>query len=135
MRLRVVTSEPLSADQLRTALPEGADPADAEVMVVAPALQESALRFWMADADAAIERAEAVRRETLERLGAEGISAVADTGEADPEQAVQDALQTFPADRILLFTHPDGHELYREDVDVAAREARFGVPVTRSSVR
>lgn len=134
MRLLVVTSEALSADQLRGALPSDVDPTDAEVMVVAPALHENALRFWMADADGAIERAEAVRRQTVERLGAEGVPAVGDTGESDPEQAVQDALQTFAADRILLFTHPGGQELHREDVDVAALERRFGVPVTRASV-
>lgn len=124
----------MSADQLRRALPDGVEPSAAEVMVVAPALQESALRFWMADADDAIARADAVRRETLERLGHEGVAASADTGESDVEQAVQDALQTFPADRILIFSHPEGSELYREDVDVEVLERRFGVPVTRARV-
>ncbi len=117
MKLLVLTSEPVSADQLRDALPGDADPTDAEVMVVAPALHESALRFWLSDADEAIARADEVRRQSVEQLGAEGVSAAADTGESDPEEAVEDALKTFAADRILVFTHGGDAQRYREDVD------------------
>jgi hypothetical protein len=134
MRLLVLTSEPVSADQLRQALPGDADPTDAEVMVVAPALHASALRFWLSDADEAIARAEDVRNQSLEQLGAEGVSATADTGESDPEDAVEDVLKTFRADRILLFTHADDDDAqrYREDVDPGALQERFGIPVTQA---
>jgi hypothetical protein len=134
MKLLVLTSEPVSGDQLRSALHDDVDPEQCEVMLVAPALQASALRFWFSDADNAIARAEAVRRESLDRLGAEGVAASADTGEADPYDAVQDTLQTFPADRIVIFIHPHGEQLYREDVDERELEQRFGVPVDRAQV-
>lgn len=129
MRLLVLTTEPVTADQLRGALPDDADPGDAEVLVVAPALQDDALHFWLSDADEAIARADRVRRETLERLGEQGVSATGDTGESDPEQAIQDALQSFPADRIVVFTHKESERRYREDLDPAELEGRFGVPV------
>jgi hypothetical protein len=103
-------------------------------MVVAPALQESGLRFWMSDADEAIAKAEAVRAQTLEQLGAEGVAASGDTGESNPLLAVQDALQTFPADRIVLFTHRGDDQLYREDVDVGELEEQFGLPVDRAAL-
>jgi hypothetical protein len=134
VRLLILTTEPVSAGQLRDALPEGTDPADAEVMVVAPALHESALRFWLSDADEAISRAEEVRRTSVEQLGDEGVSASADTGEGDMEDAIEDALKTFPADRILVFSHPDAQQRYREDVDPAELQDRFGVPVTQAQV-
>ena len=134
MKVLALTTEPISAAQLRDVLPGDSDPADAEVMVVAPALHASALRFWVSDADEAIERAEAVRRESVEQLGDEGVSAVADTGEGDLIEAVQDALQTFAADRIVLFTHPAGHERYGEDVSAADLRERFGLPVDRAEV-
>lgn len=134
MRLLVLTSEPVSAGQLRDALPGDADPTAAEVMVVAPALHESALRFWLSDADDAIARADEVRRRSVEQLGAEGVSASADTGESDPEDAVEDVLKTFAADRILVFTHDDNERRYREDVDTGTLERRFGIPVTRARV-
>ncbi len=95
MKILVLTTEPVTADQLRAALPEGADPADAEVMVVAPALHKNALRFWVSDADEAIGRAEEVRHETVEQLGEEGVAASGDTGEGEPADAIEDALKTF----------------------------------------
>jgi len=134
MKLLVLTSEPVSANQLRDALPSGADPTNAEVMVVAPALHESALRFWLSDADEAIARADEVRRRSVEQLGAEGVSAAADTGESDPEDAVEDVLKTFAADRILIFTRRGDEQRYREDVDTGTLESRFGIPVTQAQV-
>ena len=127
MRLLVVTSEPVSAEQLRGAV--DGDPAQTEVMVVAPALAESPIKFWFTDVDEAIERAERVRTESVRELSDSGIPAAGEIGESDPVQAVQDALATFPADRILLFTHTDGR--FREDVDEAELRERFGLPVDR----
>lgn len=134
MKLLVLTSEPITAAQLREALPGDLDPERAEVMVIAPALQESGLRFWMSDADDAIAKADAVRRKTVERLGSEGVPAAGDTGESDPPQAIQDALQSFRADRIVIFTHRGDDQLYHEDVDVAGLEERFGIPIDRAAI-
>jgi hypothetical protein len=131
MKILVLTTESVTADQLRRALPDGADPDDAEVMVVAPALHESALRFWVSDADDAIARADEVRRESVEQLGDGGVSASGDTGEGDPEDAIEDALATFAADRIVIFTRPGSEQRYKEDVDPAELQERFGVPVTQ----
>jgi hypothetical protein len=134
MRLLVLTSEPISAPQLRAAVGADVDPTDAEVMVVAPALQPSPLKFWFSDADEAIARADAVRRETLDQLGSSGVPASGDTGESDPIEAVEDALATFPAERIVLFTHDRSDQRYREDVDVEELRERFGLPVDQATV-
>jgi hypothetical protein len=134
VKLLVVTSEPISAPQLRSAVGDGAAQEGTEVMVVAPALQESAVRFWLSDADEAIRRAEEVRRATVENLDEEGVPASGDTGESDPLDAIQDALQTFPADRIVLFTHPDSERRYREDIDPSEVEGRFGLPVDQATI-
>ena len=133
MKILVLTTEPVTADQLRAALPADSDPADAEVMVVAPALHKNALRFWVSDADEAIAKADDVSHQSVEQLGADGVSASGDTGESDPDDAIEDALKTFPADRILVFTHPDSQQRYKEDVDPDELQQRFGVPVTQAS--
>jgi hypothetical protein len=143
VKLLVVTSEPISTTQLRAALRDGAagdrTEGDApagdrtEVMVVAPALQESAVRFWLSDADEAIQRAEEVRRRTLENLDEGGVAVSGDTGESDPFDAIRDALATFPADRIVLFTHAGSERRYREDIDPAEVEERFGLPVQKAT--
>lgn len=134
MKLLVVTSEPISSGQLRDAVGDGAAQNQTEVMVLAPALQDSGLRFWLSDADEAIQRAEEVRRTTVENLDQEGVAASGDTGESDPIDAIQDALASFPADRIVLFTHPTSERRYREDVDPSEVEERFGLPVDQATV-
>lgn len=134
MKVLVLTSEPITADQLRDALGNDGETADAEVMVVAPALAASAMKFWMSDADDAIARAEQVRRESVERLGEAGVSATGDTGEADPYTAIEDALKTFEADRIVLFTHRAEDRRYREDLDDREIAERFGLPVDHATV-
>ena len=132
MRLLVLTSEPVNAELVRAAVGDEAE--GAEVMVVSPALHDSPLRFWVSDDDEAIARAEQVQQETVERLEEEGMAASGDTGEADPLTAVQDALATFPADRIIIFSHPGGQSAYREDDIAAQAKQRFGLPVVHTTI-
>lgn len=133
MKLLVLTSEPITASQLRDAVSATVDPTDTEVMVVAPALAENPIKFWLSDADDAIERADRVRAETVRELSEAGVAAGGETGESDPIQAVVDALQTFPAERVVVFTHGNG-ERYREDVDEAELGERVGLPVDRATL-
>ena len=126
-RVLALVSEPVSGAALKQAI--GGDRAEAaEVLVVAPALN-SPLRFWTSDADDAIARAEEVAQESAERMEEEGVDAVGDTGESDPLLALQDALQTFDADEIVLFTHPDGQRNWAEEGVVEEAERRFELPV------
>jgi hypothetical protein len=134
MKVLVLTSEPIGADDLRAALGSDVDPEDTEAMVVAPALQESPLKFWFSDVDDAIAKADEVRRETLNQLSDAGVAASADTGESDPTVAIEDALRTFRADRIVLFTHGEGDERYREDLNPDALQSRFGIPVDAATL-
>jgi hypothetical protein len=126
-KILALVSEPISADVLRSAVgPEAAE--NAEVLVVAPALN-TRTRFLLADPDPAIDRAQAVQEETVERLDEEGIDAAGDTGEEDPLLALQDALATYDADEIVLFTHSGGEQNWQEDGLVDEAERRFSVPV------
>jgi hypothetical protein len=134
MNVLVLTSEPVGAEQLRDALGDADDPRETSVMVVAPALHDNPLKFWLSDADDAIARADRVRRETIARLDDAGVPATADTGEGEPLRAIEDALRTFPADRIVAFTHAAGEERYREDLDPQEVERRFGVPTQLARV-
>lgn len=127
MKLLVVTPRPLDAETLRTAAGEGVE--DAEVLVVSPAAQTSAIKFWMSDADEAIAAAEEAHGETVDSLEEAGIDAVGETGESEPALAIQDALATFRADRVIVFSEA-GEGSYREDDGLADAEERFGVPVT-----
>ena len=130
MKVLVIASEPISADRLRAAL--GAATDDAEVMVVAPALHSSALRFWLSDADEAIQRAESVQRQTVEGFDDAGVDAHGDTGESDPVKAVEDILVSFQAERIVLFTRRGAEQRHDEGIDADALQQRFGLPVQQA---
>jgi hypothetical protein len=132
VKLLVVTPEPVDADLLRATL--GDDIAGAEVLVISPATNASKLAFWVSDPDEAIAEAGAAQEETVERLEEEGIDAAGDTGESEPAVAIQDALATFAADRILILSHPESDRDYREDDGLSDAEERFGVPVTHAVI-
>jgi hypothetical protein len=132
VKLLVVTPEPVDAALLRATL--GEEVAGAEVLVISPATNRSRVAFWVSDSDEAIAEAESAEEETVERLEEEGIDAAGDTGESEPAVAIQDALATFPADRIVIFSHPDSDLDYREDAGLEDVEARFGVPVSHAVI-
>jgi hypothetical protein len=129
-KILALVAEPISGDALRSAIGGAAD--DAEVMVVAPALDKKT-RFWASDSDEAIARAEEVQQETVERMSEQGVDAVGGTGESDPLLALQDALATFPAEEIVIVTHPEGERNWAE-ADLEDAEERFDVPVRRLEV-
>jgi hypothetical protein len=130
VKLLVVTPEPVDADLLRATL--GDEVEGAEVLVVSPATNRSKVAFWVSDSDEAIEEAEVAQEETVERLEEQGVDAAGDTGESEPAVAIEDALATFRADRIVVFSHPDLD--YREDTGLQDAEQRFGVPVTHAQI-
>ena len=132
MKLLVVTPEPIGAAMLRNAL--GDEVRGAEVLVISPATNRSKFAFWMSDSDEAIAEAEHAQEESVERLEEEGVDAAGDTGDSEPAVAIEDALATFAADRIVLVSHPGSDRDYREDEGLADAESRFGVPVTHLEI-
>ena len=132
MKLLVVTPEPVDAGLLRNAL--GDEVRGAEVLVISPATNRSKVAFWVSDSDEAIEEAEHAQEESVERLEEEGVDAAGDTGDSEPAVAIEDALATFRADRIVLVTHAGSDRDYREDEGLADAESRFGVPVTHLEI-
>jgi hypothetical protein len=130
MKLLVLASDPVGADDVRRALPGDGGIEGAEVLVVAPAVNESPVRFWMSDSDEAIAQARATATETAGDLNAGGAQARATTGEAEPLLALQDALAAFPADRVLVFVREGDAARYREGDVIGEAQRRFGVPVT-----
>jgi hypothetical protein len=131
VKLLVVTPEPVDANLLRATLGEEVE--GAEVLVISPATHQSPLAFWVSDSDEAIHEAEVAQEESVERLEEEGVDAAGDTGESEPAVAIQDALATFPADRIVIFSHL-GEKDYREEAGLEDVEERFGVPVTHAEI-
>jgi hypothetical protein len=129
MRLLVLATDPVDADDVRSALPDD-DLEGAEVLVVSPAVNESPVAFWVSDADEAIAEAESAAEQTAEQLRGRGAQARATTGDSEPLMALQDALATYPADRVVVFVRGEDRARYREDDVLGEAQQRFSVPVT-----
>jgi nucleotide-binding universal stress UspA family protein len=100
---------------------------DAEVLVVAPALN-SWLRHWLSDEDAARRRAEERVVVWLDHLERSGVHAQGRVGDPDPLQAIADALPTFPADEIVIAGQSERSTRLADELVSRARN-RFGLPV------
>jgi hypothetical protein len=129
VKLLVLATDPVSADDVRDALPEH-DLEGAEVLVVSPAINESPVAFWVSDSDEAIAEAESTAEQTAAALRERGVRARATTGESEPLMALQDALATYQADRVLVFAREEEGARYREHDVLGEAKRRFGVPVT-----
>jgi hypothetical protein len=129
VKLLVLATDPVDADDVRAALPDD-DLEGAEVLVVSPAVNESPVAFWVSDSDEAIAEAQSAAEQTADALREGGAQARAKTGESETLLALQDALATFPADRVLVFAREDEGARYREDDVLGEAQRRFGVPVT-----
>lgn len=128
-RLLVLANETCTGHELFELMRERTDGPDAQVLIVAPALT-SRLRYWMSDEDPGIADAGRRLAESLERCGAAGVSARGALGDADPLQALDDALRTFAPHEVIIATHPEGSSNWLEHGLVAQARARVDVPVT-----
>jgi hypothetical protein len=126
-RLLLLVSEPVDRSQLATIL-QGETPGSTAVLVVAPALQRTWLRYWVSDTDEGIEHARAVEEATLDALRREGVPNAGHVGSAEPLTAIEDALRFFDADRIVIEMRAGNDHRYRERDLRAEVERRFGIP-------
>lgn len=92
--------EPGAVRQITTAA--GLEPGgDGEVLVLAPA-QIGFLDRWASDVEGARDRAQRNLVATVAALAKDGIEAEARVGDEDFVQAIEDQLQTYPADEVVL---------------------------------
>jgi hypothetical protein len=126
-RILVVANETVAGRALRSEVVRRAGE-DADVLVVCPALN-SPLRHWASDEDGA--RAEAERRlgESIAALASAGVEARGEVGDADPVQAIDDALRTFGADEIVVSTHPPGRSNWLEKGVLERAHERYAIPI------
>jgi hypothetical protein len=127
-RILVVANETVGGEELRTLLEQRSAGVREEILVVCPALN-SRLRHWASDEDPARAAAQGRLHASIARLAEEGIHARGEIGDADPLQAMEDAMRTFGADEIVISTHPPGRSHWLEQGVVEGARERFDVPV------
>jgi hypothetical protein len=127
-RILVIANETCPGHRLAEELRARAGSGASEVLIVAPALT-GRLRHLFSDTDGALQRARERVDESVAALAAQGVHARGEVGDEDPILAIRDALATFPADELIISTHPPKRSHWLEK-RVVERAHDFGVPVT-----
>jgi hypothetical protein len=121
----LVALDPVSKEQIRSAIETRQEVDDVSVHVVAPAATLGPLKWMMGDEEDARAEAEELAEHAADMVEAEAAVEEVETevGDRDPLVAVEDALAVFPADEIVLAGHADDK--------TEARLRRLGLPVER----
>jgi hypothetical protein len=128
-RILVIANETVGGEKLREEIRRRAENYDERVRVICPTLL-SRVRFIASDEDDARSKAQERLEHSLSSLREIGVNCEGEVGEADPLQAIEDALRTFGADEIIISTHPEGRSLWLERGIVQGARQRFDVPIT-----
>jgi hypothetical protein len=125
----VIANESLDGATLRDVIGPRADgDSPAELLVIVPALN-SRLRHWLSDEDEARRRAAVRLAAVLEDLRATGMDAEGRVGDADPLQALTDAVNQFGAQEIAIASGREGRSHWLRRDLVARARRRFVQPV------
>jgi hypothetical protein len=128
-RILVVSNETLRGEALRAEIAHRARARESEVRVVCPALNTK-IKYWVSDEDQARQQAQERLDAVIAQLARDGIPAQGDIGDSDPLQAIEDALRLFPADEVIVSTHPYGRSNWLEQDIVGRARERFPIPIT-----
>jgi GABA permease len=129
-RLLVVANETVQGEALLNEIRDRCQDRRCEVMVVTPALASSRVSHWASDIDEAIELARQRMELSLIEIKELGLKAKGEIGDSDPNVAIEDALRVFPADEILISTHPPDRSRWLEHGVVDKARERIDLPIT-----
>ena len=130
-RILVVANETVAGRALLDEIKSRTEGRDSEILVVVPALTSSQLQHWSSDVDGALKEARARLRRSLAAMDAAGLEARGHVGDHhEPNAAIEDALREFPADEVIISTHPAHRSRWLERGVVERARSEVPLPVT-----
>jgi GABA permease len=129
-RLLVVANETVEGAALLDEIRDRSRNRDCEVLVITPALATSRASHWASDIDEAIELARQRMELSLIAIGELGLKARGEIGDSDPNVAIEDALRVFPADEIVISTHPPERSRWLEHGVVDRAREQIDLPIS-----
>jgi hypothetical protein len=129
-RILVVANQTVGGRALLSEIRNRARGRETEILVVTPALTKSQLQHWVSDVDEALEEADLRRERSVQTIKEGGFRVTGEVGDSDPNLAIESALLRFPADELIISTHPPERSrwLERGVVDRAKRD--IDLPIT-----
>jgi hypothetical protein len=129
-RLLVVANETAGGEALLDEIRERCRGRDCEILVVTPALGVSRAEHWASDVDGAIELARQRMELSLIDIERLGLKAKGEIGDSNPNVAIEDALRVFPADEVVISTHPPHRSRWLEHGVVERARSEIDLPIT-----
>ena len=130
-RVLVVANETVAGRALLEELRNRCQGRASEIYVVVPAMASSRLEHLAHDVDGAITEARTRLEESLKAMAAADLHARGDVGDHhDPNVAIEDALREFPADEVVISTHPPERSKWLERGVVERARRDIPLPVT-----
>lgn len=129
-RLLVIANETVGGEALLSEIRKRCRDRECEILVVIPALVGSRAAHWASDVDEAVELARQRMELSLMELKNLGLRARGEIGDSDPRTAIEDALHLFPADEIIISTHPPERSHWLEHGIVERARDEIDLPVT-----
>ena len=133
-RILVVANQTVGGKALLAEIGNRARGRPAEVLVVTPALASSRAAHWASDLDEAIELARQRMELSVIAIEGTGLKVRGEVGDSDPNVAIEDALRAFPADEIVISTHPPDRSRWLEHGVVDRARSEVELPVTHVTV-
>jgi GABA permease len=129
-RLLVVANQTVGGRALLREIQNRSRGADTQILVITPALVGSRAAHWSSDVDEAIELARQRMELSLQAIQEAGLRARGEVGDSEPNVAIEDALGNFPADEIIISTHPPDRSRWLERGVVERAREEIELPVT-----
>ncbi|HXR31061.1 MAG TPA: hypothetical protein VN752_07980 [Solirubrobacterales bacterium] len=128
-RLLVVANETVGGMALLDEIRDRCRNRDCQIFVVTPALAASRAAHWASDVDEAMVLARQRMELSLIAIGELGLKAKGEIGDSDPNVAIEDALRVFPADEIVISTHPPERSGWLERGVVERAREQIDLPI------
>jgi hypothetical protein len=129
-RVLVVANQTVGGEALLDEIRRRCQGRDCEILVITPALVGSRAAHWASEVDEAMELARQRMELSLIAIDELGLKARGDVGDSDPNVAIEDALRTFPADEIVISTHPPDRSRWLEHGVVQQAREQIDLPIT-----
>jgi len=130
-RVLVLANETVGGRALLAELQNRSKGRSSEILVVVPALTSTPLEHWASDVDQALDDARERLDSSLATMAAAGLQARGYVGDHhEPNASLEDALRDFPADEIVISTHPPDKSRWLERGVVTRARDEVPLPVT-----
>jgi hypothetical protein len=130
-RVLVLANETVGGRALLAEIQNRVKGRNSEILVVVPALTSSPLEHWASDVDQALDDARERLDSSLAMMDAAGLRARGHVGDHhEPNASLEDALRDFPADEVVISTHPPSKSRWLERGVVAQARREVPLPIT-----